>query len=58
MSESTANYDEPWKEAIGEYFPEFLSFFFPQVNELINWSKKPISLEQELQKITADSDAK
>jgi hypothetical protein len=56
MSENTANYDEPWKEAIGDYFPEFLSFFFPQVNELINWLEKPISLEQELQKITADSD--
>lgn len=55
MSESTANYDEPWKEAISEYFDDFLGFFFPKVYELIDWSKKPISLEQELQKITADS---
>lgn len=55
MSETTANYDEPWKEAIGEYFPEFLTFFFIDVYNLIDWTKKPISLEKELQKITADS---
>jgi hypothetical protein len=55
MSEITANYDEPWKEAIGEYFPEFLTFFFSDIYDLIDWRKKPISLEKELQKITADS---
>lgn len=55
MSEIIANYDEPWKEAIGEYFDYFLDFFFPDVYNLIDWSKKPISLDKELQKITADS---
>ena len=28
MNEITANYDQPWKEAIGEYFEQFLRFFF------------------------------
>jgi hypothetical protein len=55
MTEIIANYDEPWKEAIGEYFDYFLDFFFPDVYNLIDWSKKPISLDKELQKITADS---
>jgi hypothetical protein len=55
MSEIIANYDEPWKEAIGEYFDYFLDFFFADVYNLIDWSKKPISLDKELQKITADS---
>ncbi|WP_373481202.1 hypothetical protein [Geminocystis sp.] len=55
MSEITANYDEPWKEAIGEYFDYFLDFFFLDVYNLIDWSKKPVSLDKELQKITADS---
>jgi hypothetical protein len=55
MSEVTANYDDPWKEAIGEYFDYFLEFFFPEVYNLIDWLKKPVSLEQELQKIIADS---
>ena len=32
MNQTTANYDEPWKEALTEYFEAFLSFFFPEVN--------------------------
>ncbi len=56
MTEINANYDEPWKEAIAEYFDRFLHFFFPEVYNLINWLKTPISLDKELQKITADSD--
>ena len=55
MNETSANYDQAWKEAIGEYFEQFLSFFFPRVYHLIDWSQNPISLEKELQKITADS---
>ncbi|WP_192816140.1 hypothetical protein [Geminocystis herdmanii] len=31
MTEINANYDEPWKEAIGDYFNHFLDFFFPEV---------------------------
>jgi hypothetical protein len=56
MTEINANYDEPWKEAIGDYFDRFLHFFFPEVYNLVNWLKPPISLDKELQKITADSD--
>ncbi|MBF2057193.1 MAG: DUF4351 domain-containing protein [Cyanobacterium sp. T60_A2020_053] len=55
MTELNANYDEPWKEAIGEYFEQFLLFFFPDIYHLIDWSKTPISLDKELSKITADS---
>jgi hypothetical protein len=49
MTEINANYDEPWKEAIAEYFDRFLHFFFPEVYNLIiynliNWLKPPISL--------------
>ncbi len=32
MTSETANYDEPWKEALTEYFEAFLCFFFPEVN--------------------------
>ncbi|MUH01317.1 hypothetical protein F7734_57230 [Scytonema sp. UIC 10036] len=57
MSEVNANYDEPWKEALGEYFEPFLRFFFPKVHSLIDWSKQPKSLDKELQQITASSDS-
>ena len=55
MNKITANYDAPWKEAMGDYFDYCLQFFFPQIYHLIDWSKKPISLDKELEQITASS---
>jgi Putative transposase, YhgA-like len=56
MSEITANYDETWKEAISQYFDSFLSFFYPEIFSEINWEKTPVSLDKELEKITAVSE--
>jgi len=53
MTKVTANYDESWKEALSEYFDSFLSFFFPNTYDLVDWNKTPISLEQELRQVTA-----
>lgn len=53
MSTITANYDETWKEAIGDYFESFLSFFYPEIHQQINWEKTPLFLDKELEKITA-----
>ena len=58
MNQATANYDESWKEALSEYFEPFLSFFFPQVHQLIDWTQVPQSLDKELQQITASSETK
>ncbi|GBD53522.1 hypothetical protein D3800_00630 [Microcystis aeruginosa NIES-298] len=58
MNQTTANYDEPWKEALSEYFEAFLSFFFPEVHQLIDWTKTPESLEKELKRITASAKTK
>jgi len=58
MTEATANYDQTWKEAIGQYFESFLQFFYPKIYEQIDWSKPPISLDKELEKITASSQTK
>ncbi len=44
-------YDSPWKEAIEEYFSDFLLFFFPEVHADINWSKGYTFLDKELQKV-------
>ncbi|NEP76919.1 MAG: hypothetical protein F6K39_01270 [Okeania sp. SIO3B3] len=55
MTETTANYDEPWKAAIGEYLPSFLIFFYPEIHNSINWKKTPISLDKELEQITASA---
>ncbi|HAN74749.1 MAG TPA: hypothetical protein DCQ51_18960 [Planktothrix sp. UBA8407] len=53
MTEITANYDETWKEAIGDYFESFLTFFYPEIHQQIDWTKPPISLDKELEQITA-----
>jgi hypothetical protein len=55
MNETTANYDETWKEAISQYFESFVSFFYPYLHQQINWQKTPISLDKELEQITASS---
>ena len=53
MAEVTANYDKTWKEAISTYLAEFLSFFYPNIYQEIDWNQTPISLDKELEKITA-----
>jgi hypothetical protein len=51
MTKETANYDEPWKAAIGEYFQQFIEFFYPDIHAEIDWQKQPISLDKELAQI-------
>ena len=58
MTEITANYDETWKEVIGDYFDSFLTFFYPEIYQQIDWTKNPISLDKELEQITASADSK
>lgn len=53
MAEVTANYDKTWKEAISTYLAEFLSFFYPHIYQEIDWNQTPISLDKELEQITA-----
>lgn len=55
MTEITANYDETWKEAISDYFESFLEFFYPEIHQQIDWQKTPISLDKELEQITASA---
>lgn len=58
MNEIKANYDETWKEVIGDYFDSFLAFFYPEINQEIDWTKTPVSLDKELEQITATADSK
>ncbi|MDB9541243.1 Rpn family recombination-promoting nuclease/putative transposase [Anabaenopsis tanganyikae CS-531] len=58
MTEITANYDETWKEVIGDYFDSFVAFFYPEINQEIDWNKTPVSLDKELEQITATAESK
>jgi len=48
-------YDSPWKEIIEQYFPEFMSFFFAQANEDIDFDKGYEFLDKELQKVVREA---
>jgi hypothetical protein len=50
------DYDTPWKDAVTRYFPEFISFYFPDVYREINWSVPCVFLEQELAQIVRDAE--
>ena len=56
MSETQANYDSPWKEALEEYVEAFLAFFFPTSHREIDWERGYEFLEQELQQIVGEAE--
>jgi hypothetical protein len=43
--------DSVWKEVLDAYFEEFLEFFFPPVHRDIDWARRPVFLDKELQAI-------
>jgi len=50
-----ANYNDSWKGILDVFLPEFLKLFFPEVYDDIDWSKKPVSLDKELDQITSEA---
>ncbi|MEQ8754974.1 MAG: transposase [Coleofasciculus sp. G1-WW12-02] len=51
-----SEYDSPWKESISLYFREFLSFFYPQIEEDIDWERGFEFLDTELQQIKRETE--
>jgi hypothetical protein len=56
VTETQANYDSPWKEALENYFEAFLAFFFPQAHSDINWEYGYEFLDQELQQVVREAE--
>lgn len=56
MDSIADQYDSPWKEAIEQYFPEFMSFYFPDAHKEIDWSKEHVFLDQELRAVVQDAE--
>ncbi len=46
-----SDYDSGWKEIIELYLPQFIEFFYPEINKLIDYSKGYEFLDKELSKI-------
>ncbi len=56
MESANDHYDSPWKEAIEQYFAEFLAFYFPEAYAGIDWSKEHIFLDKELRAVVQDAE--
>jgi hypothetical protein len=56
-TETRDDYDSPWKEAIEHYFPELMTFFFPDIAASIEWTKGFTFLDQELRSVVRDAES-
>jgi|GEM_PF-3186211 len=56
MSDPHADYDNPWKVALEDYFQPFLAFFFPAAHAIVDWSRPPESLDKELEQGVRDAE--
>ena len=56
MTQTRSDYDNPWKEVLERYFPEFLALFFPQAHADINWNHEHEFLDKELQQVVRDAE--
>lgn len=45
------NSDTAWKEILDNYLKDFFDYCLPQVSDLIDWDRKYVTLDKELQKI-------
>jgi hypothetical protein len=43
--------DPPWKKILRDHFPQAIAFFFPALNQLIDWDKGYEFLDQEFEQI-------
>ncbi len=50
------DYDSPWKEISGRFFPELVDFFAPDLHAIIDWQAGYELLEQELREMLRDAE--
>jgi hypothetical protein len=57
MTADRDDFDNPWKQVLEKYFPEFMLFFFPDIHADIDWVKGYDFMDQEFQQIVRDADS-
>jgi hypothetical protein len=50
------DFDSPWKDLIECYFEPFMSFFFPEASQGIDWTRPVEFLDKELQQVVRDAE--
>jgi hypothetical protein len=56
MVENRSDFDNPWKEAISLYFQAFMGFFFPRIEEEIDWERGYEFLDQEFRQVVREAE--
>jgi hypothetical protein len=56
MVENRSDFDNPWKEAISLYFQPFMGFFFPRIEEEIDWERGYEFLDKEFQQVVREAE--
>lgn len=56
MSTPHDDYDSPWKNALEQYFEEFMALFFPNAHADIDWRRPVAFLDSELQQVALDAE--
>lgn len=50
------DFDSPWKDALETYLEDFFALFFPEIHAAIDWARRPIFLDKELQQVVRDAE--
>ena len=53
-SVATDDQDSAWKELLDECLPDFLAFFFPQIEREVDWTRRYESKDKELARLRPD----
>ena len=56
MEQINQDYDSPWKDILETYFRQFLAFFFPLIENDLNWEKGYEFLDKEFQSIVKEAE--
>jgi hypothetical protein len=57
MATPAADYDGAWKYALEQFFPAFLSLFFPDAHQAIDWAQPVVFRDTELEQIAPEDQA-
>ena len=56
MTDTTTDYDSPWKNIIERYFQDFMAFFFLDAHAAIDWERGYTFLDKELQQVVREAE--
>ena len=56
LDELKHDIDSPWKDILDMFFKEFIIFFYPDIGNDIDWTKTPVFMDKELNKIIRKSE--